>query len=59
MDVYNSLIKQTLLNLKNENINTGIFGDIFVEDLRKYREEKLAEVGVNAVSLSGNTQHIV
>jgi uncharacterized protein (TIGR00290 family) len=49
MDVYNSLIKQTLLNLKNENINTGIFGDIFLEDLRKYREEKLAEVGVNAV----------
>jgi uncharacterized protein (TIGR00290 family) len=49
MKIYNSLIKETLIKFKCENIHTGIFGDIYLEDLRKYREEKLAEVGVNAV----------
>jgi uncharacterized protein (TIGR00290 family) len=49
MDTYNSLIKETLINFKKENIHTGIFGDIFLEDLRKYREDKLAEVNVKAV----------
>jgi len=49
MEIYNSLIKQTLIKFKEQNIDTGIFGDIFLEDLRKYREEKLAEVGVRAV----------
>jgi len=49
MDTYNSIIRESLINYKRENINTGIFGDIFLEDLRKYREEKLAEVGMKAV----------
>jgi len=49
MEIYNALIKETLLKFKQENIHTGIFGDIYLDDLRKYREEKLAEVGVNAV----------
>jgi uncharacterized protein (TIGR00290 family) len=49
MDIYNSLIKETLIKFKEENIHSGIFGDIFLEDLRKYREEKLAEVNVKAV----------
>jgi uncharacterized protein (TIGR00290 family) len=49
MEIYNTLIKKTMLEFKNENIHTGIFGDIFLEDLRKYREEKLAEAGMNAV----------
>jgi uncharacterized protein (TIGR00290 family) len=49
MEIYNSLIREILIKFKQENIHTGIFGDIFLEDLRKYREEKLAEVGVNAV----------
>lgn len=48
MDTYNSLIKETLIKFKEKNIHTGIFGDIFLEDLRKYREEKLAEVNVKA-----------
>jgi len=49
MDIYNSLIRETLIKFKGEDIHTGIFGDIFLEDLRKYREEKLAEVNVKAV----------
>jgi uncharacterized protein (TIGR00290 family) len=30
-------------------VSSIIFGDIFLEDIRKYREERLAEVGLNAV----------
>ena len=35
--------------IKSEGIRESIFGDIFLEDLRKYREEKLAASGMNAV----------
>lgn len=49
MEIYNSAIRESLMKFKEEYIHTGIFGDIFLEDLRKYREEKLAEVNVNAV----------
>jgi len=49
MESYNELMSQTLKQFKKENIEVSIFGDIFLEDLRKYREEKLAEVGFNGV----------
>jgi uncharacterized protein (TIGR00290 family) len=48
MEIYNSVIRESLMKFKEENIHTGIFGDIFLDDLRKYREEKLAEVNVSA-----------
>ena len=38
-----------LVKAKSEGIETVIFGDIFLEDLRKYRENNLAKVGMNAV----------
>jgi uncharacterized protein (TIGR00290 family) len=45
METYNTLMKETLNQFKNEGISISVFGDIFLEDLRKYREEKLAEAG--------------
>ena len=38
-----------LLELKSEGIEHVIFGDIFLEDLREYRENNLAKVGMKAV----------
>src|SRR5205085_4509603 len=35
--------------LKEKGISHSIFGDIFLEDLRKYREDKLAIAGVQCV----------
>ena len=35
--------------LKAENYTHSIFGDIFLEDLRSYREQQLAETGITAV----------
>lgn len=45
MESYNELMNQTLGYFKEKGIDVSIFGDIFLEDLREYREEKLAEAG--------------
>jgi len=49
MESYNELMRQTLSLFKEEGLDFSIFGDIFLEDLRKYREEKLAEVAFTGV----------
>lgn len=46
---YNALMQEAIRSLQAEGITTGIFGDIFLEDLRVYREEKLAQVGLQAI----------
>ena len=38
-----------LLKAKSQGINNVIFGDIFLEDLRKYREANLAKAGMTGV----------
>lgn len=48
MEDYNSLYKNSLEDLKKEGFSIAYFGDIYLEDLRKYREDKLAEVGFQA-----------
>ena len=49
MEVYDSIMLKTLLDLKNQDIKYSIFGDIFLEDLRKYREDQLAKAGFEGV----------
>lgn len=44
MEVYENTMRETLMKLKEEGATTSIFGDIFLEDLRNYRENKLAEL---------------
>ena len=45
MDVYDELMRSKLQNLSEKGITHAVFGDIFLEDLKKYREERLKEVG--------------
>jgi uncharacterized protein (TIGR00290 family) len=45
MEVYEEVMNKTLCKLKEQGVTHSIFGDIFLEDLRKYREDKLAEIG--------------
>ncbi|MCK5029000.1 MAG: diphthine--ammonia ligase [Bacteroidales bacterium] len=45
MGEYDKLISNFLLKAKSEDINTSIFGDIFLEDLREYREKQLSKLG--------------
>jgi len=49
MDTYDSTMKKHLSKFKEEGITHSIFGDIFLEDLRLYRENKLAEIGLTAI----------
>lgn len=49
MKEYEELMKQAVSKLKADGFEYGAFGDIFLEDLRKYREQQLAAVGINTV----------
>jgi len=46
---YEEKMNVILNQLKGKGIETVIFGDIFLEDLRKYRENQLKETGIKAV----------
>ncbi len=48
MEEYNVLLSELNADLKLQGITHSIFGDIFLEDLRKYREEQLTKVGIKA-----------
>lgn len=49
MDLYNEKMKEKTSLLKAEGFEYAVFGDIFLEDLRKYRDTKLQEVGITGV----------
>lgn len=48
-DEYDIKMKETLLTFKSEGINIMAFGDIFLEDLKEYREKRLAEVEMKSL----------
>lgn len=49
MDDYDRLMYETLNEFKAQDVTHSIFGDIFLEDLRKYREDQLAKVPMTGV----------
>ncbi|WP_075344423.1 Dph6-related ATP pyrophosphatase [Tenacibaculum agarivorans] len=49
MEMYNQKMKETLSDFKENKLDYAVFGDIFLEDLKKYRDQKLAEVGIKVV----------
>ncbi|MDD4602982.1 MAG: diphthine--ammonia ligase [Bacteroidales bacterium] len=49
MQVYDNTMAAALLDLKNRGTTASIFGDIFLEDLRRYREDKLSEFGLRGI----------
>lgn len=46
---YERNMGQMMAEMKSQGINHVIFGDIFLEDLRKYREDNLAKAEMTAV----------
>lgn len=46
---YEKLLAKEINKLKEQDINLAVFGDIFLEDLKEYREIKLKESGVKAI----------
>lgn len=47
--IYKRLMLDSLSTLKDEGVVASAFGDIFLEDLKNYREEQLATIGMQAV----------
>ena len=46
---YDAKMREMLERYKAEGVSAVVFGDIFLEDVRKYREERLASVGVKGI----------
>ncbi len=49
MEEYRQMMSKTMTDVQAQGITHSIFGDIFLEDLRKYREDQLKAVGMEAV----------
>ena len=49
MEFYGEIMKNKMLQLASEGFEFSVFGDIFLEDLKNYRESKLQEVNLKAV----------
>ena len=45
---YEKIMLEKMSEFQNMGINTAIFGDIFLEDVRNYRLEKLVKINMNA-----------
>jgi uncharacterized protein (TIGR00290 family) len=46
---YEARMRDKLLYYRSQGINSVVFGDIFLEDLRKYREDNLAQAGMQGI----------
>nr|WP_299070904.1 adenine nucleotide alpha hydrolase [uncultured Allomuricauda sp.] len=49
MEDYNNLMGAKMEQLKSEGYTHAAFGDIFLEDLKVYREQMLASVGIETI----------
>jgi len=46
---YESRLKETLLKYKQFGIRDVVFGDLFLEEIKKYREDLLGKIGMECV----------
>ena len=46
---YEEKMREMLMKYKNLGVNQVVFGDIFLEDLRSYREKNLSTIGMSAI----------
>lgn len=49
MEDYEAVMEKAMLEYKEKNVLTVAFGDIFLQDLREYRERNLAKVGMKGI----------
>jgi len=48
-DEYEQKMREVLLRYKSKDIASIAFGDIFLEDLKKYRENNLSKIGMKGI----------
>jgi uncharacterized protein (TIGR00290 family) len=49
LEDYEAVMKKAMLEYKNNDVLTVAFGDVFLQDLRDYRQRNLAKVGMKAI----------
>ncbi|CAD7808574.1 hypothetical protein CHRY9390_01853 [Chryseobacterium aquaeductus] len=49
MEEYREIMSKNMNDIKSSGVTHSIFGDIFLEDLRQYREDQLQSIGIKAV----------
>ncbi|MCE3077262.1 Dph6-related ATP pyrophosphatase [Chryseobacterium gwangjuense] len=49
MEEYREIMSKTMNQIQSQGVTHSIFGDIFLEDLRKYREDQLQSIGMEGV----------
>jgi uncharacterized protein (TIGR00290 family) len=49
MKEYDDIMRQTMEHFQAEGITHAIFGDIFLQDLKDYRDARLSEVGMTGI----------
>jgi uncharacterized protein (TIGR00290 family) len=49
MKEYDDVMRRTMDHFKKEGVTHAIFGDIFLEDLKAYRDARLAEAGMTGI----------
>jgi len=48
-EIYEQRMRHALEKFKGQGVTQVAFGDLFLEDVRRYRDERLAELGMNGV----------
>lgn len=48
-EIYEGKMRNALDSWKTKGVSQVIFGDLFLEDIRRYREEKLSQIGIRPV----------
>jgi uncharacterized protein (TIGR00290 family) len=46
---YEAKMRDKLMHYQSQGVSSVVFGDIFLEDLRKYREENLSKMGMRGL----------
>ncbi len=49
MEEYREIMNKTMNQIQSQGVTHSIFGDIFLEDLRKYREDQLQSIGMKGI----------
>src|SRR5690242_7672090 len=48
-EIYERAMTEAMTRARSEGVTHVIFGDLFLEDIRKYREENLAKCGMTPI----------
>jgi uncharacterized protein (TIGR00290 family) len=46
---YETKMREKLMDCRRRGVSSVVFGDIFLEDLKKYREENLSKIGMKGI----------